>query len=154
MVGLESVLRYVRETRRHAARIAVAIVVMAVSLGCSLYWGRERHLMLLKEYQQPYVAVCAWAKKNMPPDALVACMQTSSAFYFYTDYPILRWDFITPDNFSILHAALRESKRPFYAVLFPFEQEDALRRMPIAWKKVAEVKGVGIWKFEPAQSPP
>ena len=150
VTGLAALLDRVAPSRRRLAGLAVASLVLLASLDTARHWFGERHIMLLKAYQQPYQVVPAWARAHLPANALIACMQESSAFYFYTDFPILRWDQIPPADFTRLDAALRASGRPFYAVLFPFESDDALhRRMPASWSKVAEVEGIGIWKYAP-----
>jgi hypothetical protein len=149
--GLDAALAGTAGRWRAVARAGAAVVVVAVSLGAAVSLARERHLMLQKEYQTPYVAVCKWARQNLPPNSLVACMQTSSAFYYYTNFPILRWDAIDPPDFAGLVAALQRSGRPFYAALFPFEQEDPRwHALPGHREKIADIKGVGIWKFSAA----
>jgi hypothetical protein len=130
--------------------LAAAIVMTA--LGGSIYAEREHHVSLMKEYQQPYVAACTWARENLPGDSLIATMQLSSAFYFYTDFTILRWDQIPEENVPRLVAALEGSGRPFYAGLFPFEETDErLGRVKLLREKIAEIKGVSVWKCAPTR---
>ena len=81
-------------------------------------------------------------------------------FYFYTSFPVIRWDLMPPERFASLLTKLNASRRPFYAVLFQFEHEDVRwERLPAAWEKIAMVDGVGIWRLDPdasldAVSPP
>lgn len=130
--------------------VAVALLMALLSLRCTVHVARERHFMLLKEYQLPYLAVCEWARANLPEDAFVAAMQTSTAFYYYTDFPVMRWDAADPEPFADLKAALARTHRPFYAVLFPHEREEAMGRMPAEWHLLTEIKGVGVWRYGPA----
>jgi 4-amino-4-deoxy-L-arabinose transferase-like glycosyltransferase len=150
--GLQGGLARLAERHRPVAGIIAATALVVLSVWGSVHVARERHLMLQKEYQQPYVAVCDWAREHLPAGTLVGSMQTSAAFYFYTDFPIMRWDQMNPDFFKLLMTALHQSGRPFYVVLFPFEESDG-RLVPLhslaRWEKVADVKGVAIWKITP-----
>lgn len=148
-IGVQGLVRRFGSVSPAALNWAAASLVVVVSLWTSVHWCKLRHVMLMKPYQQPYVVSCEWAQKNMPKNALVACMQTSSAFYFYTDFPILRWDQVLPEDRERLETLLRDAHRPVYAVLFPFEQDDAIKqRLPWAWEKVAELKDVAVWKLK------
>ena len=149
--GIEAAVSRAPDRWRTGLRIAAAALVVLGSTRAAVSLAQERHLMLQKEYQMPYVAVCHWARDHMPAGSLVACMQTSSAFYYYTTFPVLRWDAIDPPDFARLLTALQKSGRSFYAVLFPFESDDPRwLALPGKREKVAEVKGVGVWKFSAA----
>jgi hypothetical protein len=130
--------------------VTVATLVAAGSVCCTGYVAREHHFMRLKEYQQPYLAVCEWANANLPEDAFVAAMRTSMSFYYYTRFPVMRWDAADPGPFADLKAALARTGRPFYAVLLPDERDEAMGRLPGAWHQVADVKGIGVWRYGPA----
>ena len=146
--GLDAALNRLPVRWRQAGRIATGVLVFAGSTAACVQVARERHFMLLKEYQQPYVAVTDWVKQNLPAGALVAVMQMSPSIYYYTDLPVLRWDMVDPPDAAKLAGALRQSGRPLYAILFPFEYEDVrIQRLPGDWRKVAEVKGVTIWQI-------
>ncbi len=153
MVGVHALIERAPGSSRKWISAVVGVALVAVS-----FWGARRialehHLMLMKPYQQPYVAVTDWAKKNLPANAVIGSMQTSSAFYFYTDFPILRWDVIEPAAHAEFIEAIRRTGRPYYVVLFPFEKPDAFDggKLPGHWDKIAEVKEVGIWKFDPSK---
>ncbi len=148
VAGLEAVLARVPAAGRQISRIVAGALIVFVSIKACVAVARERHFMLLKEYQEPYTAVTDWANHNLPAGALVAVMQLSSSFYYYTELPILRWDMVDPPDAAKLAAALKRSGRPLYAVLFPFEYEDVrIRRLPGEWRKVTEVKGVTVWQI-------
>ncbi len=148
VAGLDASLNRLPAASRQLWRVVVGLLVVAGSVAGSVHVARERHFMLLKEYQEPYVAVTDWAKQNLPAGALVAVMQMSSSIYYYTDLPILRWDMVDPPDVAKLAAALRQSGRPFYAIVFPFEYEDGrIRNLAGDWRKIAEVKGVTVWQI-------
>jgi hypothetical protein len=61
------------------------------------------------------------------------------------------------ENIKGVDAALRASKRPIYAVLFPFEvnESGALdKRMPGHWTEVGKVEGVTLWRRDLGPSQP
>ncbi|MGA2691079.1 MAG: hypothetical protein ABSF76_01835, partial [Opitutaceae bacterium] len=98
-----------------------------------------------------------WMNRNLPKDAVCLSMQVSGALVYYTDFTFIRWDALEPDNIGRVESALRASKRPLYAVLFPFEITDsgALdRRMPGHWTEVGKVDAVTIWRrdFPPSKN--
>ena len=148
VAGLDAVLNRLPAFVRNFGRIVAGLLVVGGSIKGCVEVARERHFMLLKEYQEPYVAVTAWAQQNLPSGSLIAVMQLSSSFYYYTDLPILRWDMVDPPDAAKLAVALRQSGRPLYAALFPFEYDDVrIQRLPGEWRKVIEVKGVTIWQI-------
>lgn len=133
-----------------------AAVVFVVSLALGLYWNARQHVLLMGAYQQPYRDVSYWVERHTPTGALIATRQCSSAIFFYTDRPILRWDCTPAERFGRLREGLRQSGRPCYAVLFPHEVEEGAiaERMPGTWERVTEVSGIGIWKLEPGAGGP
>lgn len=155
--GLDAVLQRKSGLGLPTKGIIVVVVVVSFSLVGSVSMAREKHFMLMKQYQEPYLKVCDWAKMNMPQGSLVACMQTSSALYYYTDFPVLRWDATEPHTYANLKIELRKTGRPFYAVLLSHEVEEALKiRLPGSWSKVKEFESFGgvnfsVWKCDPTK---
>ena len=76
-------------------------------------------------------------------------MQVSGAFFYYTDFTLVRWDQMEPGTFARVAAAAGASHRPIYAALFPFETAEALHeRMPGRWTKITAIRDIGIWRHE------
>jgi hypothetical protein len=72
-------------------------------------------------------------------------MQTSGALLHYTDFPIIRYDLVDKKSLE----EIEKIQRPIYAMLFPFELEDALeKRFPGKWEKVTEVSPTTIWRLD------
>jgi hypothetical protein len=146
-LGLESVLGRLREGRAAAVRVVAIAAIVGSTLYYQVRMSREHHIMLLKSYQEPYEEMPTWARAHLPANAAILAMQMSSAFFFYTDFPILRWDAMDPPDVAKLSAALRTSGRPLYAVLLGFEYEDErMRRFVGQWTKLFESKGVTVWE--------
>ncbi len=131
-------------------RVAVAAVAILVSAIDFVQVARAHYILLTKSYHEPYRNIATWVNQHLPTDAVVLAMQTSMTLYHYTQFPVVRWDVVTPEHFAQLREGIRASRRPLYAVLFRFEAEDPrwLER-PAAWRKIAEVNEVGVWQFDP-----
>ena len=155
--GLDAILQRKPGGGSQTKGIVVAVVVVAFSLAGSIWTARDKHFMLMKAYQEPYVKVCDWVTMNLPPGSLIACLQTSSAIYYYTDFPVLRWDATEPNAYANLKIELQKTGRPFYAVLLSHEVKEALEiRLPGSWRKIKEFKSFGgvsfdVWKLDPAK---
>lgn len=130
--------------------VLLGLLLLALPIAVLRRWEREIHVFLLKPYQQLYLDVPAWATAHLPKNAVVATLELSGTLYFYTDFPILRWDQINPEDFSRYDAALRKEGRPLYAALLRDSVEDALtQRMPGRWEKVAEIDICTLWRRLP-----
>ena len=100
--------------------------------------------MLPKEHERVYAESSLKAIELMPRNALVACFYSSGALYFYTDFPVLRWDLIGPEDFVRYATLAQAAGRPICAVLFDELEEEALRvRMPGEWLRIGSVGRVG-----------
>ena len=69
--------------------------------------------------------------------------------FYYTDFKLVRWDWLRPEQFRSACMDLRPAGRPIYAVLHDFEQEDAfVRHIPGTWIKVQRVFNSTVWKLD------
>ena len=66
-------------------------------------------------------------------------MQFSGAIYYHTNLPIVRWDCIDAGKVASFLKNAAAQNRPIYAVLWPWEMDDALRRFGGDWSKIAEI---------------
>lgn len=146
MLGLEALLKHrASAARRWRAGLAVSLIGWAALL--FHHWNARFGLLHLGRYELAYKEAADWARDRLPPDAVVATMPASGALYHYTDFPVLRWD-VTPTEACQKYASrLRHGGRPLFAMLFPGEEQAALReRMPGKWKQIGEVSGITFWK--------
>jgi hypothetical protein len=65
----------------------------------------------------------------------------SGALYYYTQFPIVRFDFINRDRVWDFFRAATTAQRPMYAVLWPHEIDEMMSRIGGRWTKVAELRG-------------
>jgi hypothetical protein len=105
-------------------------------------------------YEQAYVEGALAARERLPKDALVAALSFSGALYFYTDFAVLRWDQVEPQEFARYAKLAHDAGRPVCAVLFESEETDAFRRCPGAWNLVAKVRNVSLWQLPPPNRTP
>lgn len=139
-----------RRTPRIPLALAWSVGALCILLN-GLAWTRTLRALNSGRDETSYVEVSAWAEAHLPARAVIACMQNSGAFFYYTDFALVRWDWLTPASFQHLVAATADAGRPLYAILQDFEVPDALsRRMPGQWVRTAQVRNVTVWKYEPA----
>lgn len=95
-----------------------------------------------------YPEACRLAARSLPANAIVASMQFSGALLYYTDLAFVRWDYIDPGNWAGLRDRAAARGVRWYAMLAPFEVEDAKKRMPARWREMARIRDIVIWKLE------
>jgi hypothetical protein len=96
-----------------------------------------------------YGRTADWMRAHLPSNAICLSMQETGALFYYTDFTFIRWDALTKDNVANIEALVRSSGRPLYAVLFPFEIEQANvlgAVMPGHWRQVGTVSDVTLWR--------
>jgi hypothetical protein len=70
---------------------------------------------------------------------MIVCSGFSGTMYYYTDLPIVRFDGFAPGKARAFLEAASAQYRPLYAILWPYEVDDARRLVDGNWKKVAEI---------------
>ncbi len=136
----------------HSPRVAQAVtaILIGASLVVSAFMVDQKRVLTFPKEQLPHQTIPRWAQSHLPPDAAVFCFHLSSAFYFYTDFPILRSDQFTPEQFARFVDAVRKSHRPVYAAIFAFDRATTFKEhIPGPWRKVAEVADADIWQLNP-----
>ncbi len=151
MLGLEGWLRWIGGDARSWLIPVAAAAVVLLGLGSSLFLGGKLHPLATESVDRQYIDVCSWAKANLPADSLVICMQASGAVFYYTDFPILRWDFFkTRTNYETCAARLRASGRPLVAIMMEVEAERVMREiMADRWRQLAKIGSFTVWRLEP-----
>lgn len=131
-----------------------ALVLTLWAVVASMYWSRRLAPLGMKQANAVYAEVTAQARATLPRDALIATLAASGAFYFYTDFPILRADLMERDEFARYAALAQKVGRPIYAALF-IGYDDSLiaERMPGRWEKIATVRNVQLWHLIAADPP-
>lgn len=136
----------------HSRRVATTVIalLLGASLAVSVVAVRHKHVLTFPAEQLPHQTIPRWAQTHLPPDAAVFCFHLSSAFYFYTDFTILRSDQFTPEQFGRFNEAVRQSHRPVYAAIFRFDRTETFKdHIPGPWHKIADVADAEIWQLHP-----
>src|SRR5438105_8865747 len=117
-------------------RAIAFIVVVAIATYGWTYATRERVFALYKG-EAIYPQTIAWAEKRLPRDGVVAAMQLSGSFFYYTGRFTLRYDLIAP-------ADLAKLPRPVYAVVFDWEEP----KLPGHWTRLDHTRGASLMKLD------
>ena len=152
ILGTEAFARGPGARWPRAFRPAVALVLTAWAATLSWYWVRHLHVLYVPGYERSYVEMGHVARERIPGNAVVVCSAYSGALYYHTELPTLMYETVKPGEFADYVSLARKSGRPFYAVIFNIEEEEALRtRCPGSWTRITAVDNIGIWRLE--QSP-
>lgn len=151
LLGLHALLR--RDAR--GPRIAAALVLSAWAVAGSWLWSRPHGVFYMKGYEDPYIAIGDLARARLPGNALVVSSMTSGALYYYTDFPVLRWDFVNRDEFKTYAALAQRNGVPLAAAVFNVEEDDAFKtHCPGDWEKIGSASNIGLWRMKPPATAP
>jgi hypothetical protein len=96
------------------------------------------------------VEAAQWARTHLPSDAAILAMQVSGSFFYYTDFVVLRWNYLDGNAIRNVQAAAIANHQPLYAVLFPFEIDELHvfeGYLPGTWTQVGAVKHITFWAY-------
>ena len=150
MLGVDALARRkaFASVPRFRALVAAGLVVWGIGLGA--YWTSRFHVLLIKSYEQAYADASAAARAHFPPNTLVLAGQHSGALYYYTDFPVLRWEFVNPAEFARFRELAGNARRPIGALLYDLEEREALReKCPGNWVRIATLNNIGLWRLDP-----
>lgn len=132
--------------------------LFAAIVGWAAFWGDRKRVLSAGRGERIYKDTAVWAGTHLPPNAVLAAMQTSGTLFHYTNHILVRYDQFNPTKFAAIERACAAAGRPIYAVLYPFEVEEVLvSRLPGRWTQVGAVAYATIWRRdgpEPAEKPP
>lgn len=135
------------------SRAALA-AVLVLSAAWQVRFNRSLEVLAIPESEATYLRAADWAKQHLPPEAALCCMQVSGAFYYYTEFLLIRWDQILADRRTELFTTLQLEERPVYAVLYEYERAEALARLGGHWRQIATVGQATFWQLEPSPGTP
>ncbi|MGH7959530.1 MAG: ArnT family glycosyltransferase [Opitutaceae bacterium] len=151
MLGVEAIARSCVISLAPHLRYGAAVLVAGWAVGMSWYWSRQSALFLIKGYEDAYATASTAARTHFPANTLMLSCHLSGALFYYTDFPVLRWDAITPDEFTKYAALAQRAGVTVGALLFADEEQRALRELcPGEWTRLATVDNVGIWRLAPS----
>jgi len=130
-------------------RIGLAIL-LSVTLIFENHNVKRFDLFSFGAGEKVYYTSSRWADQTIPGNSLLVSMQMSGALGFYTDRPIVRWDFLRPEQWAELKMRAAEKGYRWYALLMPFEIEDAQKRLSGKWTNLGMHGPTSLWQIEPA----
>lgn len=143
---VEARFERLRPTGRRVASVAVAFAFL-LACGAGVRLGLRFHALEIGASESVYPESIRWAIERLPPNRLVVAMQVSGAMRSYGLAPLVRWDFLDAETFPAFRRRMEGAGFEFYALLFPFETEDAMARLPGAWETVGKHRHVTLWRL-------
>ncbi len=138
--------------RRPAVDLAAAAVVLALAATAVASQPESREYRVIGEGEGRYRRAARWFDGRVPRNAVVTGMQMTGALHLYTSRPFLRWDYVFDEDWPLVEQFVAARGRGFYALLFPFEEEEVFRRewrpLPGRWTEVDRFDQVGLWRYE------
>lgn len=155
LLGVEAIARArpAEVAERWRAGAAAAFTVWAAGLG--VYWADRFHVLHTKTYERAYAETASAALRHFAAGTPVVAGLHSGALVYYTDLPLLRWEFVRPEQFARFRARAMDAGRTIGAIVHQVEEAEALRKnCPGPWTRVATVRDFSLWRLEPEGSEP
>jgi hypothetical protein len=135
------------------APTAIAVLVNGA------FWSHELHVFTIGRSERAYPQMAVWLTDHLPPNAVITTMQPSGAVFYYTFFPIVRWDTITPADFQRIAAGCAAAGRPLFAVLHQDEINDAQwaafsKHLRGRWTQIGVVRYLSIWRYDSSAAAP
>jgi hypothetical protein len=144
----ELLRKYVSENNRARLKWVVLIIMVAVTLSHERRYINKFDVFSVGISEEAYKTSCRWADQQLPSNSLIASMQMTGALKFYTNRPIVRWDAVTPEKWADVKKRAAERGYQWYALLQPFEVEDAQKRMGGRWTELGMQGPISLWRIE------
>jgi 4-amino-4-deoxy-L-arabinose transferase-like glycosyltransferase len=145
LVGRDAARSLSRYTRAPIAGASLAAAGLLVVSFIELRQVRRLRFLDLGWSETRYSDSCLWAAKRLPANAVVITMQSSGALKYYTALSFARYDWLDAERAPKFLAAAKNRGLSVYALLWPSEIEDLLKRVPGQWTKLDEMREVSIW---------
>ncbi|MBI2518221.1 MAG: hypothetical protein HYV95_15170 [Opitutae bacterium] len=148
-LGMEEMIAQVNPARQPGTTAVVVVVVIAVAVAANAL-NRTPNA---RKHDRMYVEAKEWARRELPPDALVVSMLFSGMIYFQTGHPVLRWDIVAATEGPKYLATMHRAGQPVYAVLDQSELADPrMKKIPGKWEKLADFESASAWKITPDEN--
>lgn len=130
-------------------RIALPLILLCGALSYLYRLNQQLNVTAVLPADKAYYDTNKWLLKNAPENAIMLAMQASGSLHYYTKFPLVRYDLVSPEKFALICQSAREHGQPLYAPLFPFEIDEVVTaKMGGTWEKVATVDYITIWKLK------
>ncbi|NBQ57269.1 MAG: hypothetical protein EBU32_02540 [Opitutaceae bacterium] len=140
----------------HPRALQITSALLAFwAIGLSVFWTREFHTLFSKTYEQAYAEMGRWSNDHLPENTVLLTNNDSGALYYYTPFPILRWDQMSSAEFTQHAAYLTRAGRPLHLITNEAEENHVLtQRVPARWEKITTLVQRSVWRYNgPATTP-
>jgi len=132
--------------------------VIAAALIAVVLIGEVRQIKKLgvpetDKFESVYKNSCLTVRETLPAKSVILSMFLGGAITYYTNFIPCRWDSVNPDSFRVLRRRVESCGYRWYALLFPFEEEQFQARAPGAWEKIRNIDFVSLWRLVPEARP-
>jgi hypothetical protein len=148
----EDVLAWVRRRPSVNARragFAALFLAFALICGMGLRLTRRYDVLDIGRGESAYPETIRWASSRVPERSLVLAMQFSGAMRAYRWGEFVRWDWIDPADFRVFRREMEGAGYRFYALLLPFEVEQATPLLPTGWKHLGTNRDASLFELPP-----
>ncbi|MCF7760723.1 MAG: glycosyltransferase family 39 protein [Cephaloticoccus sp.] len=133
-----------------AVQLGLISIIALFSLQHLFNLNRKLDVTAVARADQAYFDTMQWLQKHAPANAVMAAMQASGALQFYTSFPLLRYDLMSPAEFAQAVKTVRNNGQAIYAPLFPFEIKPVVDgALGGHWQKIATIDYITIWRLQP-----
>src|SRR4030095_9901417 len=144
----ELLRKWVSETNRARLKWVILIVLVAVTLSHERRYNRRFDTFSIDGSEEWYPASCRWWDKRCASKWLIASIQMSGAWKFYPNRPIVRWDWLRPEQWIEVKKHAAEKGDQWHAFLWSNEVEEAQKRMGGKWTKLGMLDQFSLWRIE------
>src|SRR5690606_14294106 len=100
MLGVEAIARSFPTEWARCVRHGAAILLVVWGGAMSCHQSRALGVFAIKPQEDAYIEASAAARAHLPLRSIVLSCHLSGALFYYTDFPILRWDGLNPAQFT------------------------------------------------------
>ncbi len=153
LLGLEAITPPQDAAREILVRKVAATLLVVWSTTIIGIAAPRFYLLNMKADEGTYEEACLLAREQFPSGTLVVTQDYSGAVYYYTDFPVLRWEMIEPAEFSRLSVLAAHAGRAVISINFKWQDDDRLKHCPGNWISVGAVKNATLWRLVPPTAP-
>jgi hypothetical protein len=130
-------------------RAILPLAILGTALSSQYHMNSQLDVTHVKPGDRAYFDTNEWLLNNVSDDAIIVAMQASGSLHYYTEYPLVRYDVISPEKLALVFESARQHGQPIYAPLFPFEIEAVVTaKLGGNWEQVATIGYITIWKLK------
>jgi hypothetical protein len=146
LVGLFA--KWIIEVNRARLRCVVLAILVGVTLSHENRNIKRFDLVNFGAGEIAHKTSCRWADQTIPGHSLLAAGHMSGALDFYTQRPIVRYDWLDPVKWTTVKKHAAERGYQWYALLMDFEIEGAQNQMGGRWTRLGIIGPISLWRVE------